>query len=29
AVNGFDQGPPPSLGASRPSSAPGMLPLSI
>ncbi|NXU59349.1 NDEL1 protein, partial [Turnix velox] len=28
AVNGFDQGPP-GLGASRPSSAPGMLPLSI
>ncbi|NXE08475.1 NDEL1 protein, partial [Lophotis ruficrista] len=28
AVNGFDQGPP-GLGASRPSSAPGMLPLSV
>lgn len=29
AVNGFDQGPPPGLGGSRPSSAPGMLPLSV
>lgn len=28
AVNGFDQGPP-GLGGSRPSSAPGMLPLSV
>uniref|UniRef100_A0A8B9SC82 NudE neurodevelopment protein 1 like 1 n=1 Tax=Apteryx owenii TaxID=8824 RepID=A0A8B9SC82_APTOW len=28
AVNGFDQGPP-GLGSSRPSSAPGMLPLSV
>ncbi|KAG3274101.1 hypothetical protein H1C71_019607 [Ictidomys tridecemlineatus] len=30
AVNGFDPAPPPpGLGSSRPSSAPGMLPLSV
>nr|XP_033817129.1 nuclear distribution protein nudE-like 1 isoform X1 [Geotrypetes seraphini]XP_033817132.1 nuclear distribution protein nudE-like 1 isoform X1 [Geotrypetes seraphini] len=29
AVNGFDQGPPPRIGSSRPPSPPGMLPLSV
>ncbi|XP_028904640.1 nuclear distribution protein nudE-like 1 isoform X3 [Ornithorhynchus anatinus] len=28
-VNGFDQSPPAALGASRPASAPGLLPLSV